>query len=206
MPATTPKDDWLLAPHELELAPELGYLGLEFRAQRLQRRDVLLQAADFLDLGGDLRFVDFDGLLRFRQLAAQLLVLPAQARHRGLEVVAEGDGNLQFLRQLGNVLAEIVAGAPLQRQQVGQLAHLVLQPDQRLVAPAERLAQEELRQHEHHQQEHDDHQERRERVDEPRPDVGGALPAVGKGGHCPGQSCASVRCRRRRRRSCGQAA
>ena len=75
----------------------------------------------------------------------------------------EGRGQGRDLALVGALLRA------LEREQVGQLLDLPVEPCQRLVLAGHLARQEELRQHEHGEEKDDDEQHRRQGVDEARP-------------------------------------
>ena len=75
----------------------------------------------------------------------------------------------------------LVLPALFQRQQVGQLRDLRVEPLQRRVLAGDFLLQEELHHDEHREQEDDAEDQRRQRVDEARPVIHAAVAAAGSG-------------------------
>ena len=158
--------------------PRVGERRLQRIPAALERDQVALQTLDFAFL--DLQPVPVGGraVRQPREVLAQQQDgaggLFGFGRHRlqpaGI-VVARLRDDAQLRRQRLEVVAQVGAGRLLERQHLGELGKLAVQPRQRLVAPGERLVQEELRQNEDHDQEDDDHQQARQRVHEARPGV-----------------------------------
>ena len=135
-----------------------------------QRGDLLVEQLDLRQRAGGQRSSArraapvklADLALRRGGAAADALVQPLQA-------VALAFGAGEAGAQLRELLLEIELAGLLQRQQLGQLRDLRVEPLQRRVLAGDFLRQEELHDHEHREQEHDAEEQRRQRVDEARP-------------------------------------
>ena len=167
---------------------ERGDLAFEIGAHALQRLDVAAQALDLLELQLDLFLVGANqgvGLAQFagRLVGARFLLvgLGGKLGDPRRQRVALGQGGLQLRGEICGIGAQLLAGALFQRQQVAQLADLLLQLLQRLVAPRQRVGQQELPGGEHQQHKDDDHQQLRQGVDKAGPDVDAGAPRAAAG-------------------------
>ena len=88
---------------------------------------------------------------------------------------------LELGGEAGGAGPQIRAGSPLESQQIAQLADLLLQFLECLVAPGQRIGEEELAGGENQKDKDDHHQELRQGVDEARPDVDAGAPRAAAG-------------------------
>ncbi len=167
--------------------------GGDLRELLAQRGDRCGQLLD-LGLGGAARLLfggeRLFGILGAAAHGAELGVSLAQLARRliglrrlggklgdlALQRVAFGERRLQLARQAGGAGAQIGGAAALEGEQIAQLADLLLQLLQRLVAAGQRVRQKELAGAEHQENEDDHHQQLRQGVDEARPDVDAGPP------------------------------
>ena len=147
-----------------------------------ERRELAAQRGDLLVEQLDLRQrARGDALLR-RRAATRKLALPGRCRSPApsltpLSRSRSALGGREVRAQRGERVLEVGLADLFQRQQLGELGDLRVEPLQRGVLAGHFLRQEELHHHEHREQEDDAEEQRRQRVDEARPVVDAAFAA-----------------------------
>src|SRR3546814_1785999 len=126
----------------------------------------LALAARLVDQGGETVALVCEG----GKLVGERLALLGQRGELSGEGLARRQRRLQLGRELSDIDAQLGVGAALERQQLGQLVDLGLEPRQRLVLAADGDREEELRHHENHEDEDHHQQQGGEGVDEAWPD------------------------------------